>query len=45
MRQIASEAASSPQLVTGAPSLPKVGRLDEVRAARKPRLRWRPEEA
>jgi glycine dehydrogenase subunit 2 len=44
MREIAREAASSPDLVTGAPELPKVRRLDEVRAARRPRLRWRPDE-
>ncbi len=43
MRRIADEAETSPELVTGAPSRPIVGRLDEVRAARKPRLRWRPE--
>jgi glycine dehydrogenase subunit 2 len=40
MREIAREAQSDPQLVTGAPNRPIVGRLDEVRAARKPRLRW-----
>jgi glycine dehydrogenase subunit 2 len=45
MRQIAEEAETDPQLVMGAPSHPKVRRLDEVRAARKPRLRWRPEES
>jgi glycine dehydrogenase subunit 2 len=43
MRQIAEEAEKEPQRVIGAPSHPKVKRLDEVRAARKPRLRWRPE--
>ncbi len=42
MRQIADEARSQPELVTGAPSLPKAKRLDDVRAARKPRLRWMP---
>ena len=31
--------------VTGAPSVPKVGCIDEVRAARKPILRWLPPEA
>jgi len=40
MRAIAREAESEPGLVTGAPSRPVVRRLDEVRAARKPRLRW-----
>jgi glycine dehydrogenase subunit 2 len=44
MREIAQESADSPQVVTGAPERPKVRRLDEVRAARKPRLRWRPDE-
>ena len=37
---IAEEAENHPELVTEAPVRPKVGRLDEVRAARKPRLRW-----
>ena len=40
MRSIAREAETEPGLVTGAPNLPIVRRLDEVRAARKPRLRW-----
>jgi glycine dehydrogenase subunit 2 len=40
MRGIAREAESEPGLVTGAPTRPVVRRLDEVRAARKPRLRW-----
>ena len=40
LRQIAREAEHSPGTVTRAPSLPLIGRLDEVRAARKPRLRW-----
>ena len=44
MREIAREAESEPETVTGAPTRPVVRRLDEVRAARKPRLRWRPEE-
>jgi glycine dehydrogenase subunit 2 len=44
MRRIADEAERSPEKVTGAPTLPKVARLDEVRAARKPRLRWLPDE-
>jgi glycine dehydrogenase subunit 2 len=43
MRQIAREARDEPDTVTGAPTLPKVRRLDEVRAARKPRLRWEPD--
>ncbi len=44
MREIAEESAASPEIVTGAPSAPKVGRLDEVRAARRPKLRWKPPE-
>jgi glycine dehydrogenase subunit 2 len=37
---IKREAAQTPDLVKGAPHLTRVGRLDEARAARKPRLRW-----
>jgi glycine dehydrogenase subunit 2 len=40
MARIATEAESDPGLVTAAPHLPIVRRVDEVRAARKPRLRW-----
>ena len=40
MLAIAREAETEPELVTGAPTRPVVRRLDEVRAARKPRLRW-----
>jgi glycine dehydrogenase subunit 2 len=43
MRRIAEEAERSPELVTGAPHRTKVRRLDEVRAARRPRLRWTPD--
>jgi glycine dehydrogenase subunit 2 len=42
MRAIAEEAAASPEAVRGAPHLPKVSRLNEVKAAREPNLRWRP---
>jgi glycine dehydrogenase subunit 2 len=38
--KIKREAAETPDLVKGAPHLTRVGRLDEARAARKPRLRW-----
>jgi len=31
------------ELVKQAPHLTRLGRLDEARAARKPRLRWTPE--
>ena len=42
MRAIAEEARTQPELVTGAPHTPRVGRLDETRAARQPVLRWKP---
>jgi glycine dehydrogenase subunit 2 len=44
MRSIAAEAAEDPDLLKHAPLTTKVGRLDEVAAARKPVLRWRPEQ-
>ena len=42
MRSIAQEAAGNPELVKTAPHTTRVGRLDEVAAARKPILRWKP---
>jgi glycine dehydrogenase subunit 2 len=42
MRSIAEEAATDPDLVKTAPHSTRVGRLDEVAAARKPVLRWNP---
>ncbi|PYU11423.1 MAG: aminomethyl-transferring glycine dehydrogenase subunit GcvPB [Acidobacteria bacterium] len=42
MRAIAEEAATNPELVKTAPHSTRVGRLDEVSAARKPILRWQP---
>ncbi len=42
MRSIAAEAETNPELVKTAPHCTRVGRLDEVAAARKPILRWRP---
>jgi glycine dehydrogenase subunit 2 len=45
MRSIAEEAASTPGVVKTAPHSTRVGRLDEVAAARKPILRWRPKAA
>ncbi|MBZ5698723.1 MAG: aminomethyl-transferring glycine dehydrogenase subunit GcvPB [Acidobacteriia bacterium] len=42
MRAIAEEAATNPELVKTAPHSTRVSRLDEVSAARKPILRWRP---
>jgi glycine dehydrogenase subunit 2 len=41
MLAIAREAGENPELVKGAPTLAKVSRLDEVKAAREPVLRWR----
>ncbi len=42
MKTIAREARENPALVKGAPHNSIVGRMDEARAARQPRLRWRP---
>jgi len=39
VKAIAKEAETTPEKLTQAPQLPKVGRLDEVAAARKPCLR------
>ena len=44
MRSIAREAEENPKLVKTAPHSTRVSRLDEVQAARKPILRWRPKE-
>jgi len=41
MRAIAQEAALVPELVKQAPHSTRIGRLDEVAAARKPVLRWK----
>ncbi len=43
MRSIAGECEESPELVKSAPHSTRVARLDEVQAARKPKLRWKPE--
>ncbi len=40
MKSIAREAREEPALVKGAPHTTVVGRLDEVKAARKPSVRW-----
>jgi len=45
MRSIAREAVEDPDLVINAPHSTRIGRLDEAAAARKPILRWRPEQA
>jgi glycine dehydrogenase subunit 2 len=42
MKAIAAEAVSDPEAVKAAPTRPVRARLDEVRAARKPVLRWTP---
>ena len=42
MQAIAGEAETNPELVKTAPHSTRVGRLDEVGAARKPILRWKP---
>jgi glycine dehydrogenase subunit 2 len=41
MRAIAREVEETPELVKTAPHSTRVGRMDEVQAARKPVLRWR----
>jgi glycine dehydrogenase subunit 2 len=43
MIAIKREAETEPETVRRAPHLTRLGRLDEARAARKPRLRWSPE--
>jgi glycine dehydrogenase subunit 2 len=45
MRAIAEESAENPELVKTAPHSTRVGRLDEVGAARKPILRWKPKQS
>ena len=45
MKAIAKEAEQSPELIQGAPYNTRVSRLDEVAAARKPVLRWKPQAA
>ena len=41
MKQIVEEAEYHPDLVRSAPHKTKVSRLDEVKAARQPNLRWK----
>ncbi|MGA7832525.1 MAG: aminomethyl-transferring glycine dehydrogenase subunit GcvPB [Terracidiphilus sp.] len=45
MRAIAREVEETPEIVKTAPHSTRVSKLDEVQAARKPILRWRPEVA
>ena len=44
MRSIAKEVEDTPDLVKTAPHSTRISRLDEVQAARKPILRWKPTE-
>jgi glycine dehydrogenase subunit 2 len=44
MARIAAEARESPETLKAAPTRTPVGRIDEVMAARRPVLRWRPQE-
>ncbi len=44
MIAIANEAQSDPDVVKSAPTRTKLSRLDEVQAARKPVLHWKPED-
>jgi len=43
MKAIADEAENAPEVVKTAPHTTRIRRLDEVAAARKPVLRWKPE--
>ncbi|MHB1858115.1 MAG: aminomethyl-transferring glycine dehydrogenase subunit GcvPB [Acidobacteriaceae bacterium] len=43
MRQIAREAEENPEIILRAPCATRVSRMDEVGAARKPVLRWKPD--
>jgi glycine dehydrogenase subunit 2 len=45
MKSINEEAAEDPETLKHAPHTTRVGRLDEVAAARKPVLRWRPKDS
>ena len=42
LKRIAAEAEEHPDLLHEAPQKPRVSRLNEVKAAREPNLRWRP---
>jgi glycine dehydrogenase subunit 2 len=42
--RVAGECAADPDMIRSAPHTTAVGRLDEVAAARRPNLRWRPEQ-
>jgi len=42
MKSVAQEAEENPEIILTAPHTTRVSRLDEVRAARQPVLRWKP---
>jgi glycine dehydrogenase subunit 2 len=42
LKKIANEMKEDPEIVKQSPLSTPVGRLDEVAAARRPNLRWRP---
>jgi len=42
MKAIAEEAKTSPELLKNAPTITKIKRVDETKAAREPILRWKP---
>jgi glycine dehydrogenase subunit 2 len=44
MKAIAREVEEDPQIVVSAPHNTRVARMDETTAARKPILRWKPEQ-
>ncbi|HWP52642.1 MAG TPA: aminomethyl-transferring glycine dehydrogenase subunit GcvPB [Pyrinomonadaceae bacterium] len=44
MRSIAKEAIENPEMVLAAPHSTRIGRLDEAAAARRPVLRWKPQQ-
>ena len=43
MREIARKAQDTPEAFHNAPHTTKISRPDETRAARQPKLRWKPE--
>ena len=45
MKAIAQEVEEDPNLILEAPHTTRVRRLDEVRAARTPILRWKPQQS
>jgi glycine dehydrogenase subunit 2 len=42
MKSIAQEVEGNPEIILNAPHTTRLSRLDEVRAARQPILRWKP---